>query len=105
RPDETFEALRGVTFDVPAGSTFGIVGRNGSGKSTMLKLIAGIGKPTAGAVRVDGRVSALIELGAGFHREISGRENVYINGMMLGLSRLDIDRLFEASARFAVAAE
>ena len=101
RPDETFEALRGVTFDVRAGSTFGIVGRNGSGKSTMLKLIAGIGKPTAGAVRVDGRVSALIELGAGFHPEISGRENVYINGMMLGLSRREIARRFDHIVAFA----
>ena len=101
RPDETFEALRGVTFDVPAGSTFGIVGRNGSGKSTMLKLIAGIGKPTAGAVRVDGRVSALIELGAGFHPEISGRENVYINGMMLGLTRREIARRFDDIVAYA----
>ena len=101
RPDETFEALRGVTFDVAAGRTFGIVGRNGSGKSTMLKLIAGIGKPTAGTVRVDGRVSALIELGAGFHPEISGRENVYINGMMLGLARREIARRFDDIVAFA----
>jgi ABC-type polysaccharide/polyol phosphate transport system ATPase subunit len=101
RPDETFEALRGVSFDVSAGSTFGIVGRNGSGKSTMLRLIAGIGKPTAGVVRVDGRVSALIELGAGFHPEISGRENVYINGMMLGMSRREIARRFDDIVAFA----
>jgi ABC-type polysaccharide/polyol phosphate transport system ATPase subunit len=77
RPDEVLQALSGVTFDVAAGRTFGIIGRNGSGKSTMLKLIAGIGKPTSGSVRVVGRVSALIELGAGFHPEISGRENVF----------------------------
>jgi ABC-type polysaccharide/polyol phosphate transport system ATPase subunit len=101
RPDETFEALRGVTFDVEAGRTFGIIGRNGSGKSTMLKLIAGIGKPTAGTVIVDGRVSALIELGAGFHPEISGRENVYINGMMLGLSKKEIARRFDEIVSFA----
>src|SRR5712671_902506 len=101
RPDEAFEALKGVTFDVPAGRSFGIVGRNGSGKSTMLKMIAGIGKPTSGTVRVDGRVSALIELGAGFHPEISGRENVYINGMMLGLSRREIARRFDDIVRFA----
>jgi ABC-type dipeptide/oligopeptide/nickel transport system ATPase component len=88
--DGAVEALKGVSFDVAKGKTFGIVGRNGSGKSTMLKLIAGIGKPTSGTVRVDGRVSALIELGAGFHPEISGRENVYINGLMLGLSRREI---------------
>src|SRR5882672_12646035 len=100
-PDAVFEALKGVSFDVAKGKTFGIVGRNGSGKSTMLKLIAGIGKPTSGTVRVDGRVSALIELGAGFHPEISGRENVYINGLMLGLSRRDIARRFDDIVRFA----
>jgi ABC-type polysaccharide/polyol phosphate transport system ATPase subunit len=101
RPDAVFEALKGVSFDVASGSTFGIVGRNGSGKSTMLKLIAGIGKPTSGSVRVAGRVSALIELGAGFHPEISGRENVYINGLMLGLSRREIAKRFDEIVRFA----
>jgi lipopolysaccharide transport system ATP-binding protein len=101
RPDAVFEALKGVSFDVAKGKTFGIVGRNGSGKSTMLKLIAGIGKPTAGSVRVQGRVSALIELGAGFHPEISGRENVYINGLMLGLSRREIAGRFDEIVRFA----
>src|SRR5687768_12176010 len=101
RPDEAFQALRGVSFDVEAGRTFGIVGRNGSGRSTMLKLIAGIGKPTSGSVMVDGRVSALIELGAGFHPEISGRENVYINGMMLGLSKKEIARRFDDIVSFA----
>jgi ABC-type polysaccharide/polyol phosphate transport system ATPase subunit len=101
RPDETFDALKDVSFDAPAGRTFGIVGRNGSGKSTMLKLIAGIGRPTAGAITVRGRVSALIELGAGFHPEISGRENVYINGMMLGLTRREIAARFEAIVAFA----
>ena len=101
RPDAVFEALKSVSFDVAKGKTFGIVGRNGSGKSTMLKLIAGIGKPTSGTVRVDGRVSALIELGAGFHPEISGRENVYINGLMLGLSRREIGGRFAEIVRFA----
>ena len=95
RPDEVLQALNGVSFDVPAGRAFGIIGRNGSGKSTMLKLIAGIGKPTSGTVRVNGRVSALIELGAGFHPEISGRENVFINGMMLGLSKREIAARFD----------
>ena len=90
-----------MSFDVAAGRTFGIVGRNGSGKSTMLKLIAGIGKPTAGTVVVSGRVSALIELGAGFHPEISGRENVYINGMMLGLSKRDVASRFDEIVEFA----
>jgi ABC-type polysaccharide/polyol phosphate transport system ATPase subunit len=101
RPDDEFEALKGVSFEVAAGRTLGIVGRNGSGKSTMLKLLAGIGKPTAGAIRIDGRVSALIELGAGFHPEISGRENVYINGMMLGLSKREIARRFDDIVAFA----
>ena len=101
RPDQTFEALKGVTFDVEEGKTFGIVGRNGSGKSTMLKLIAGIGRPTTGTVQVRGRVSALIELGAGFHPEISGRENVYINGMMLGLTKRDIASRFDEIVAFA----
>src|SRR5262245_42196582 len=100
-PDEGFEALRGVTFDVARGKTFGIIGRNGSGKSTMLKLIAGIGKPSAGTVAVSGRVSALIELGAGFHPEISGRENVFINGMMLGLSRREVAERFDNIVAFA----
>ena len=77
-PNETFNALQGVTFTVPRGATYAIVGRNGSGKSTMLKCVAGIAKPTTGRVTVSGRVSALIELGAGFHPEISGRENVFI---------------------------
>src|SRR5581483_2922206 len=101
KPDTIFEALKGVSFDVSAGKTFGIVGRNGSGKSTMLKLIAGIGKPTSGTVRVNGRVSALIELGAGFQPEISGRENVFINGLMLGLSRREIAQRFDEIVRFA----
>jgi ABC-type polysaccharide/polyol phosphate transport system ATPase subunit len=101
RADEVFHALRGVTFSVESGRTFGIIGRNGSGKSTMLKLVAGIGKPTAGSVRVAGRVSALIELGAGFHPEISGRDNVFINGMMLGLTKREIARRFDDIVAFA----
>jgi ABC-type polysaccharide/polyol phosphate transport system ATPase subunit len=101
RPDAVFDALDGVSFDVAAGTTLGIVGRNGSGKSSLLKLMAGIGKPTSGTVVVDGRVSALIELGAGFHPEISGRENVFINGMMLGLSKAEIAARFDDIVAFA----
>lgn len=101
RHDDVFQALDGVTFDVAAGKTFGLIGRNGSGKSSMLKLIAGIGKPTSGTVDVRGRVSALIELGAGFHPEISGRENVFINGMMLGLSKREIAGRFDEIVAFA----
>jgi ABC-type polysaccharide/polyol phosphate transport system ATPase subunit len=101
RPDRTFAAVRNVSFRVPAGTTYGLIGRNGSGKSTMLKLVAGITKPTEGTVAVDGRVSALIELGAGFHPEISGRENVFINGIMLGLSKREIAARFDDIVEFA----
>ena len=101
KASDAFEALKGVSFDVASGKTFGIVGRNGSGKSTMLKLIAGIGRPTSGDVKVHGRVSALIELGAGFHPEISGRDNVFINGMMLGLSKRDVSERFDDIVAFA----
>jgi ABC-type polysaccharide/polyol phosphate transport system ATPase subunit len=100
-PDETFNALTGVSFSVRQGCTFGIVGRNGSGKSTALKVVAGITKPTTGTVSVQGRISALIELGAGFHPEISGRENVFINGIMLGLSKKEITRRFDEIVEFA----
>ena len=101
QPDETFPALRGVSFTVPKGCTYGIIGRNGSGKSTLLKCVAGITRPNEGTIRVDGRISALIELGAGFHPEISGRENVFINGIMLGLSKREIARRFDEIVEFA----
>ncbi len=100
-PTETFPALQDVSFAVAAGRTCGVIGRNGSGKSTALKLVAGITKPTSGTVTVQGRVSALIELGAGFHPEISGRENVFINGIMLGLTRREIERRFDEIVEFA----
>ena len=100
-PAEVLTAVDHVSLRVPRGATFGIIGRNGSGKSTLLKLVAGITKPTSGEVLVDGRVSALIELGAGFHPEISGRENVYINGVMLGLTKREIARRFDEIVEFA----
>src|SRR6186997_2975089 len=100
-PDETFAAVRDLTVEVPCGRTLGVIGRNGSGKSTLLKLLAGITKPTRGTVTVNGRISALIELGAGFHPEISGRENVFINGIMLGLSKKEITKRFDEIVRFA----
>jgi len=101
QPSEVFSALNDVSFAVRSGATYGVIGRNGSGKSTALKLVAGITKPTSGRVRVDGRVSALIELGAGFHPEISGRENVFINGIMLGLSKREIQNRFDEIVDFA----
>ena len=101
QPSEAFPALTNVSFAVPRGSTYGVIGPNGSGKSTALKLVAGITKPTSGTVRVEGRISALIELGAGFHPEISGRENVYINGIMLGLSKRQIQDRFDEIVEFA----
>lgn len=100
-PREILRAVDGVSLRIPRGAAFGIVGRNGSGKSTLLKLMAGITRPTAGSVKVHGRVSALIELGAGFHPEISGRENVFINGVMLGLTRREIARRFDEIVEFA----
>jgi ABC-type polysaccharide/polyol phosphate transport system ATPase subunit len=105
QPRETLRALDDVSFTVKKGSTFGVIGRNGSGKSTALKLVAGITKPTSGTVKVDGRISALIELGAGFHPEISGRENIFINGIMLGLTRREIEHRFDEIVEFAELAE
>ena len=101
KPDETFQALRGVSLSVPKGCTYGVIGRNGSGKSTLLKCVAGITRPTTGTVTVDGRISALIELGAGFHPEISGRENIFINGVMLGLTKKEIQYRFDEIVEFA----
>jgi ABC-type polysaccharide/polyol phosphate transport system ATPase subunit len=105
RPEETFTAVRNVSFTVPKGQTLGVIGRNGSGKSTLLKLVAGITKPSEGRLTVNGRISALIELGAGFHPEISGRENVFINGIMLGLTKKEVSRRFEEIVDFAELSE
>ncbi|MCX6567143.1 MAG: ABC transporter ATP-binding protein [Candidatus Aminicenantes bacterium] len=101
RPDELVKAVDDISLHVEKGQTFGLIGENGSGKSTILKLVAGIAKPTSGRISVTGKVSALIELGAGFHPEISGRENVFINGIMLGLSKKEITRKFDEIVRFA----
>jgi ABC-2 type transport system ATP-binding protein len=96
-----FWALREINFSVDENSSFGIIGANGSGKSTMLKLLTGTMKPTRGEIRVKGRKSSLIELGAGFHPDFSGRDNVYLNGLILGLSKNDIRKKFDEIVAFA----
>ena len=100
RYDE-FWALRDINLEIPVGKTFGLVGHNGSGKSTLLKCLARILVPDAGRVAVNGKVSALLELGAGFHPELSGRDNVYLNGSILGLSKKQIDARFDDIVGFA----
>lgn len=101
KSDEAISALHEVDFTVAKGEAFGVIGGNGSGKSTLLKLVAGMLKPTSGRIVVDGRVAALIELGAGFHPEISGRENVFINGAVLGLSRKEVRRRYDEIVEFS----
>jgi ABC-2 type transport system ATP-binding protein/lipopolysaccharide transport system ATP-binding protein len=101
RPDELVNALDDVSFNIETGTTFGVIGENGSGKSTLLKVVAGIAKPTSGRVEVRGKVAALIELGAGFHPEITGKENIFINGIMLGLTKKQIQERYEDIVRFA----
>ena len=100
-----FFALRDVSFSVRHGETVGIIGRNGSGKSTALKLMAGVTAPTKGEVLVVGRVSPLIELGAGFHPDLTGRENVHLNGSILGMTSREIEEQFDAIVEFAELAE
>src|SRR3954471_22553739 len=98
---DEFWALQDVSFSVPAGKTYGLIGHNGSGKSTLLKCLAGILVPDKGSVRTRGKVSALLELGAGFHPELSGRDNVYLNGSILGMSKKQIDSQFDEIVDFA----
>lgn len=96
-----FEALKGITFGVNDREVLGIIGRNGSGKSTILKIMAGVYRPTAGMVKVKGKVAALIELGAGFHPDLTGRENILLNGLLLGLSKREIRSREEQILEFA----
>lgn len=98
---KTFNALQDVSFTVARGETVGIIGRNGSGKSTLLQMICGTLRPTTGQITINGRVAALLELGAGFNPEFSGRDNVYLNGAIMGLSRADIDARMEAILAFS----
>lgn len=98
---EDFWALRNVSFEVPAGSSFGLIGSNGSGKSTLLKCLAKIYYPNEGSITTAGRIAALLEIGTGFHQELSGRENVFLNGSILGMSRKDILRKLDEIVDFA----
>ena len=98
---EIFHALSDISFTVEQGETVGIVGHNGSGKSTLLKCICGVLKPTTGAIQLRGSLAALLELGAGFQTELSGRDNVYLYGAMLGFSRKMVDGIFDEVVDFS----
>jgi len=98
---EGFKALNDISFEIKKGETVGIIGPNGSGKSTILKLIAGVMSPNGGKITVKGKISPLIELGAGFHPELTGAENIYLNGAILGLSRKEINKNFQSIIDFA----
>ena len=98
---EDFLALKDVSFDVPTGSTFGLIGSNGSGKSTLLKCLANIYYPNQGSISHFGRIAAMLEVGSGFHAELSGRENVFLNGSILGMSRKEVSRKFDEIVEFS----
>jgi lipopolysaccharide transport system ATP-binding protein len=99
--EKTFWALRGVSFDVSAGEAIGLIGRNGAGKSTLLKVLSRIADPTEGEVDIYGRTGSLLEIGTGFHPDFTGRENIFLNGVMLGMSRREVRRKFDAISAFA----
>ena len=98
---ETFLALDGINFNVDRGDALALVGRNGAGKSTMLKLISRITAPSTGEIRIHGRVASLLEVGTGFHPELTGRENIYLNGSILGMSRAEITRRMDDIVEFS----
>src|SRR5690349_2075627 len=98
---EEFWALKDVNFELSQGDSLGIIGRNGAGKSTLLKILSRITEPTKGRVRLRGRVASLLEVGTGFHPELTGRENVFLNGAILGMSRQEIGRKFDEIVGFA----
>ena len=96
-----FWALKEVSFDVQQGEIVGIIGRNGAGKSTLLKILSRITEPTTGRIEIEGRVASLLEVGTGFHGELTGRENIYLNGAILGMSKAEISRKFDEIVAFA----
>jgi lipopolysaccharide transport system ATP-binding protein len=98
---EDFLALKDVSFDVPAGSTFGLIGSNGSGKSTLLKCLANIYYPNKGSITHFGRIAAMLEVGSGFHAELSGRENIFLNGSILGMTKKEVSRKFDEIVDFS----
>ena len=101
KKNEKFMALDGASFNVKKGETIGLIGRNGAGKSTLLKLLSRVTAPTEGEIRVNGKISSMLEVGTGFHPELTGRENIYLNGAILGMTRKEVDRRIEEIIDFS----